>query len=268
MEITIGLLVIGIILFFLLRGGSRKKPSATKSASISEEERILNNNLPWLEERWALAQKEQDAGEVKSMPQWFFDEATERQMKKIQEMGLKISGGHPTKGQVSDIIGLFEPPEDNNIEILKFFKTSLKGMNQSKARHEVSKLLQDPEKMDRWRNRPASSMQKEFYRFFGIKVPQGLTHEMASKFINEYREKLGEEGETRINEWAAFEDIYEEINDPDFRDDHGLKSISISLYRSAIDELKSEGKTLTELADDPEIVIEKIIEIKPEIQKL
>jgi len=267
MEIVVGLLVVAFILYFLFGGSGKKKPTVAKTASISKEERILNANSPWMEERWAHARKERDAGEVKSVPQWFFDEVTERQMQRIQEMGLKISGGRPTKGEASDIIGLFEPAEDENIEILKFFKISLKGMNQSKVRYEVGELLQDPEKLESWKNRPASAMQKEFYRFFGVKVPQGLTHEIASKDIIEYRKKLDEEDETRMEEWDAFEDIYDEINDPDFREDYGLKSISISLYRSAIDKLKNEGKTITELSDDPDVVIDKLIEIKPEIQK-
>lgn len=267
MEIIVGLLVVAFILYFVFGGSGKKKPTAAKTASISREERILNVNSPWMEERWARARKERDTGKVESVPQWFFDEATDRQMQKLQEMGLKTSGGRPTKGEASDIIGLFEPAEDENIEILKFFKISLKGMNQSKARHEVGQLLRDPEKLESWNNRPASAMQKEFYRFFGIKMPQGLTHEVASKDINEYRNKLGEKDETRIEEWDAFEDIYDEINDPDFREDYDLKKISISLYRTAIDQLKKEGKTITELSDDPNVVIDKLIEIKPEIQK-
>lgn len=266
MEFIIGLLVVAFILYFLFSGSS-KKPSTAKSASIPKEERILNDNSSWMEERWALARKERDAGDIKSVPLWFFDEVTERQMQKIEEIGLKISGGRPTKGEASDIIGLFEPVEDENIEILKFFKISLKGMNQSKARYEVNKSLQYPEKLERWRNRPASVMQKEFYRFFGLKVPQGLTYKIATKDINEYRKKLDEEDEASMDEWDAFEDIYDEINDPDFREDYELKSINISLYRSAIDHLKNEGKTLKELSDDIDIVIDKIIEIKPEIQK-
>ena len=140
-------------------------------------------------------------------------------------------------------------------------------MNQSKARYEVSNLLNDPENQERWRNRPASAMQKEFYKFFGLKVPQGLTYETASNDISEYRKNLGEEDEAKMDEWDAYEDIYDEINDPDFREDYDLKKISISLYRLAIDQLKKEGKTLTELSDDPDMVVDKLLEIKPEIQK-
>ncbi len=266
MEIIVGLLVAAFVVYFLFSGGS-KKPTATKSSSIPKEERILNENSGWMDERWSLAQKERDAGEVKSVSQWFFDDVTERQLQKIEEIGLKISGGNPTKGEASDIIGLFEPVEEENRETLKFFKVSLKGMNQSKARYEVSKLLNDSDNLERWRNRPASAMQKEFYRFFMLKVPQGVTHEMASKDLNEYRKNLDEEYEPKMDEWDAYEDIYDEINDPDFREDYDLKKISISLYRSAVEQLKQEGRVLTELSDDLDAVVDKLLEIKPEIQK-
>ena len=268
MGILVGLLVVAIILYFLFGSSRKKKPSAAKPPSTPRGESIISANTPWMEERWALARKERDAGELKSVPQWFFDDVTERQMQKIQKMGLKISAGRPTKGEASDLIGLFEPAEDENIEILKFFKIPLKGMNQSKARYEVGKLLQDPERLEIWENRPASNMQKEFYRFFGIKIPQGLTHEMASKEIKDYKKKFDKENKQMMEEWESFEDIYYEINDPDFREGYDLKSISISLYRSAIEILKKEGKNLKEISDDIDILIDKIVEIKPEIQKL
>jgi hypothetical protein len=46
-----------------------------------------------------------------------------------------------------------------------------------------------------------------------------------------------------------------------------LKTISVSLYRSAIEEFKKDGKSLIELNDDLDSVVDKIIELKPEIQK-
>lgn len=199
MELVVGLLVLAVILY-LLFGGAGKKPNTAKPPYISEKEKILNENSGWMDERWALARKERDVGELRSVPRWFFDDVTEQQLQKIGEIGLKIGGGRPTKGEASDIIGLFEPVEVENIEILKFFKIPLKGMNQSRARHEVSKLFHNPGKLESWRNRPASPMQKEFYKFFALKTPQDLTHEVAARCINEYRKKLGQEDEAKMDE--------------------------------------------------------------------
>jgi len=94
-----------------------------------------------------------------------------------------------------------------------------------------------------------------------------LTYEQASLFIDDYSAKLSEEDETKLDEWEAYENIYDEINDPDFREDYELKKISLSLYRTAIDQLKKEGKSLTELNDNIDMVVDKIIELKQDIQK-
>jgi len=140
-------------------------------------------------------------------------------------------------------------------------------MNESKARFEVFKLFNDPSKIESWKNRPADIIQKEFFRFFGLKIPKGLTHEMASSEIKNYRKTFNVENEEKLDEWDNYESIYTEINDPGFREDYNLKNISMSIYRSAINDLKKEGKSLEELYDDQDIVIDKIIEIKPEIEK-
>tara|TARA_R110002073_G_scaffold301635_1_gene469070 strand:+ start:40 stop:843 length:804 start_codon:yes stop_codon:yes gene_type:complete len=266
MEVIVGLIIVALIIYFLFIGRSKKMKN-TKLSSIPKKEQILNANSGWMEERWALARNERDAGELKSIPIWFFDNATERQLQKIEEIGLKISVGQATKGEASDLIGLFEAVEEENKEILKFFRVSLKNMNQSKARYEVSKLFRDPEKLENWRNRPASQLQKEFYKFFELKFPHGLTLEGASKDIDKYRKELTKENKAKIDEWNAYENIYDEINDPDFLEDYDLKKINLSLYRSVIDQLQNEGKTLTELSDDIDIVIDKVIEVKPDIQK-
>jgi len=266
MELIIIVIVVLVVLYFLLsRGG--KKSAVKKTMSVPKEERILNENMAWLEEHWETARKERDMGELKSVAHWFFDEVTDRQLQKIEEIGLSIKRGRPTKGEASDIIGLFEPVEEEHEEILRFFKVPMKGMNQSRARYFSTKLLSVTENIEAWKKRPATLMQKEFYKFFNLKAPQGLTNEVAAKYIDEYTSRVAEEDESKLDEWEAYESIYDEINDPDYREDYEIKKISISLYRSAIEELKKEGQNLSKLSEDPDIVIKKIIQLKPEIQR-
>lgn len=140
-------------------------------------------------------------------------------------------------------------------------------MNQSRARYEVEKIFKNTDNLEKWQTRPASPMQKEFYKFFGIKAPQGITHEEASKYIREYLSNLSDIDESKVGEWDAYEELYDEINDPDYREDYELKKISLSLYKKAVDILKSKGKTIVELSENPEMVVDKIIETNPEIQK-
>ncbi len=250
----------------IVEGGKSTQISAS-GRKPNEEERIFNDNKSWLEERWTVAQKEREAGELKTVPHWFFDEATDRQLQKIEEMGLGTKDARPTKGEASDIIGLFSPAEEENEEILKFFKVPLRGINQSRSRHEVAKLLSDPKSLEAWKARPASQMQKEFYRYFNLKVSQRLTYEEASRSISDHEAKLSKEGGQGLDEWEAYTNIFDEINAPDFREDYEIKKVSISLYRSAIEQLKRDGRSLTELDDDIDLVVKKILEIKPETQK-
>jgi len=168
MELIIGLIILVIIIYFLF-ASQRGKGASVKSASISMEERILNENIEWLEERWIQAQKEREASEIESFPYWFFDDVTGRQLQRIRDIGLDIKGRRPTKGEASDIIGLFEPIEDENEEILKFFRVPLKVMNQYRARYEVGRLFEDSTNVQSWKNRRAEPMQKEFYRYFHLR---------------------------------------------------------------------------------------------------
>ena len=71
-------------------------------------------------------------------PQWFFEPATERQLVRLEREGLK--GITLTKGQASDLIGLSEPPDDADNEVLKFFGAPL-AENQTMARAGARELL-------------------------------------------------------------------------------------------------------------------------------
>ncbi|MGB5729487.1 MAG: hypothetical protein WBM52_19995, partial [Thiogranum sp.] len=185
-------------------------------------------------------------------------------LNRIDRIGLVFGEDLPTKGQASDIIGLFEPPDYGDRELLKFFKVPLREMTQTRAKYLVEQLLSDPDNASAWDNRPASTEQKGFYRYFNLKVPKGLTHEEdAQLFIREYRRKLTDED---WGDYVAYGSMHEEINDPDNREDYGIKRVNLSLYRAALDELKNEGKRPSEFEDDLSPFVEKIIQMQPDIK--
>lgn len=270
MKLIIGLIIVAYIIYKYVNISekSKVKVKPRESTSLSKQEKVLNENLlGWMEKRWEIANKERTEGNFEKVPNWFFDEATERQYTKLEEEGFNLKKGSLTKGQASDIIGLFEDAEEDSIEILRFFKIPLKGMSQSKARHTIGELFNDQGNLRKWETRPATPMQKEFYKFFGIKVSQGLTHNDAENNIKEIKSELFSKDREKLDEWEDYESLYDEINEPDFREDYDLKKISLSLYRSTIEQLKNEGKSLANLLDDTDLVVDKIIEIKPEIEK-
>jgi len=124
---------------------------------MSKPIKVVSENIEWLEEEWNKAWDEKESGELKTVPEWWFDDAYEHQLKKIDRMGLVFNGDLPTQGQASDIIGLFEPPDYGDREILKFFKVPLREMTQTRAKYLVEQLLSDPDNASAWDNRPAST---------------------------------------------------------------------------------------------------------------
>lgn len=269
-------LILGIVIVLAIMLFRAGRPTASPSSrattarrgarGMTEEEKIVEQNREWLAERWAKANEEKAKGNLITVPNWFFDDVTEPQLRRLGETGIEITKGRPTKGQASDLIGLFEPVEPECEDVLRFFKVSLRGMNQSHARHEVGSLLADPERRNAWVNRPATAIQLEFYRFVGERPPKGITHMEAASFQSKYISALPDD-DNLLDEWESYESIWDELNDRDMREYYEIKSVSLSLLRDAVGELRKEGKTLSELASSVDVVVDKIVELKPEIRK-
>ncbi len=238
-----------------------QSPSLIKTVP-SPGEKMMKENMAWLNERWTELQRQKDAGAELTGPTWFFDDVTERQMEKLGKLGVRLVSGRPSKGQASDLIGLFEEVEEENEEILRYFKIPLSSMNQSRARYEVSKLLADPQKKEQWENRPATSIQREFYRYFNLKLPKNLTAHQAEEYVKTYSDTVPED---QWDEWEAYETMYQEINEPEERESFEIKKVSLTMYRSAIEDLKKTGQKLTDM--DTHVVVEKLLEKNPNLQR-
>jgi hypothetical protein len=226
-----GVLVLILLLWFAFKtmaGGYSAGRSGADSPEASRPRRpaptdqdVLNANMGWLRERWNAVDAAKAAGKFDVFPKWFFDQVTERQLTRLQKMGVRVTAGELSKGTASDIIGLFEPMEDHTKDILKFFKVQLprENQNESRARFEVAKLLSDLANAQAWEQRSADAMQKEFLRHFGAKVPAKLRHEQASTLIREIREQ---KTAAEIDEWNDFESLCDELSDPEALRDYDL----------------------------------------------
>lgn len=284
MEVILAVLIGVVALFVIIRmaasgpGSKNRRPVRQKAGerdrpSPHTDQSILRSNTDWLKERWEEARRERDLGEYKLVGDWFFDKSTASQRRMLEHYDLRmydldLSIENLTKGEASDIIGLFLNPDEYEKQVLKFFDVSTKGISQTKARHVIAKILSNPANMDKWNERPASDMQKEFYRFFGITVPKGLTHGDAVQFIGEAEsEKEGADEQSRLQDWERYCELYNRINDPEFRGTHDIKKVSLAQYRAAVNALRNEGKTLKELSGQEDQIVDKLIEATPDIQK-
>lgn len=276
MVVVIGIILVLAVLYFVLSGSKSGKPQGqgvrppslkkpVKRSDAAASVALFNEHKAWLATRWAEANRLRDAGDLKTFSSWYFDEATERQLNKLTEKGLSLSGGQVSKGQASDVLGIFFPVEDADEEVLKFFKVPAKGLNQTTARAEVSKLRSDPEKAAAWAQRPAGPMQKEFYRFFGLKVPTGLTSAAADEFIGTHQKALESQ---QLDDWGSYQSIFDALSDKETCEDYNIKKPSVATVRTAIDALRQSGKSLSDLEDDFEAVVQKLIELKPELERM
>jgi hypothetical protein len=137
-----------VILYFISEWHKiSSKKSGIKNLTKAEGQKIIDDNIVWLKKRWDRVQKEKDSGELKTIKLWYFDEATDRQQTRIKRIGVDIGRAKITKGQASDIIGLFEPADSKDMEILKKHNVPLEGMNQTRAREHVAKIRNEPEKI-------------------------------------------------------------------------------------------------------------------------
>lgn len=116
-------------------------------------------------------------------------------------------------------------------------------------------------------NKPADPWQKECLKFFGLPVSKGLTTGQAAKMIAEHRTKLETEDKARLDEWDAYEEICNEFDDADFRASFELKKVSNKVLKDALDALKREGATMRSLAADIDTVVDKVITLKPDLEK-
>jgi len=221
---------------------------------------LWDKHRAWLMERWNRARTTKESGgRSREFPAWYFDESTDRQIDRLARSGLKLKREGLLKGEASGLIGLMEEPSDEDIEVLKFFKSATRDMNQTTARAEVAHLIADPQNKHRWETRPASKEQRDCIKFFATEVPKDMTHVDADALIDE----LSEANPDRASEWSNLIDIFWEFSDPDFRETVEIKRPSRQLIQQAIDELIAEGKSLATL--EAEAVADRIISKQPDL---
>ena len=225
----------------------------------------LEENMSWLEVRWDEADTTPDGEKPTTVPDWFFEPATNRQIEKLEELGIQVRSKDLNKGRASDLIGLFYPYDDEDREKLKHFKIPLKGLNQSKARHELAKIPQATMRQEGWKDRPASVLDREYLKFFKLSIPKGLTKRQAADLRDQHQSDLPDDQQSRLDDWEHFESLYEDFQDREFRNDYELRAIGLKDFKAATLALLKEGNKFQDLGSD--MVAEKLVELNPALEK-
>ena len=156
------LLVVIVLVVLWLFGSNDRTKKTTRSAAprgqavAQAKQAWLADVAEWLPQRWDRSAEELASGNLVEFQRWYFDDVTERQQAKladIEELDVFKIPGKLTKGQASDLIGLFEEPDDGDLQVMKFFKVPARGVSQTKARMEVARLFMDPTNRNAWEKR-------------------------------------------------------------------------------------------------------------------
>ena len=158
-EGLIAVLVLLILLPVWIGHRSRRQADASLEARALEAmhaaKAIVDDNQGWLHERWLRADAAQAGGDHREFPSWYFDPVTPPQLERIQGLHLQVHGGDLTKGAASDLIGLFEPVEEKDAEVCRFFHVEIPAQlrNETRGRMEATRLLADPANAAAWESR-------------------------------------------------------------------------------------------------------------------
>ena len=168
-----GLLLVAAIAILLLRRSSASPQTSSPQQPTSQTANAVldgptaarhtpkrENEEGWLRDRWKLAKEQEESGSHDGMfPDWYFDQATESQLDRLDLLDVLCDRSALTKGQASDLIGMFEPPGSGEVAILEFFGVSTQGWKRTRVRHEIAKIFRDPANIKAWEERPAAAGQ-------------------------------------------------------------------------------------------------------------
>ena len=124
----------------------------------------------------------------------------------------------------------------------------------------------DRKSAPRQKRRTPSPIQREFYHYFNLKAPNGLSFEEALSVIGDFKDRLSRDDPHKLDEWDTYVKLYSEINKPGVRKTYRIKKVSFSAYRAAIKQLKEEGQVGADPKDSRDMVVKKIIAMAPRLK--
>jgi hypothetical protein len=222
---------------------------------------VYDANRDLLQERWRMAGISAHATRELELPPWYYDEAEEWQVEQLVRYQLPLDVDSLTRGQAGDVMGLFLAPGEDEVEVLRQLGDPVAGLSLTAARHRVAKLLTDPDQRSTWQALPILPVQREFFRFAGEPVPAGLSAAAARLLITE---RLAS-SETLARDWARFLQVYDDVNARS--EEYQIRQPELARVGQAVDVLRrDQGRTMTQLARNPHLVVDKLLDLDPELE--
>lgn len=149
--------------------------------------------------------------------------------------------------------------------LYQFFKVpNYKNLCQTDARVTLHKIFSDPENVEKWTNRPATSVQKDQIRFFGDTVPRRLKYTDAEKIIDE----LVEADEDRLDQWDDLLQAYEDLVDPELRKPYSIRKFSLKQFCDVLGDVESAGQDVSQILqdEDDDVFYKELVKKYPKLE--
>lgn len=215
----------------------------------------------------AIARAERAKPSPEKSEEWRNDPATQKQLDYIESLGGRIPSLGLTKGEASSIIDGLQPADENDLKVIRFFKMPTRGLRHKTAKDLAESLLSNADNRARWGARPPSSEVREFFTFFGEKLPAGINHDDALAMKQSKVKELVKSDPDKIAEWNSYSAILDNLSDPDYREGYDIKKPSASLVKRVMAQLLAEGWTYERMLDEEEEFMERLIEADPSIER-
>lgn len=290
MYLVIGLILIAVVYFYFSRKKKTKAPSPNNQNSVKVQFSANNQSssnsqgsgksfLPPMPTGYQIFAKNLPVAGIQHRK----DEALKFAKSSNQELNLQREPSNEFDSNAIKLIGLSGSnqyfigylPKELSAQIIgtgmfenvkaRLGRIYISNNDFLDIQYQVIGPKVDKKKFDEFlSNQPADSSQKDYFQFFAMPIPKGLTSGQAEQTISEHRNTSKPEEQDK---WEGYVNIFEEFDDKDFRDGYDLKKVSNTVLMEAINQLKAQGKTYKYLSDNIDEVAEKIIELKPDLEK-
>ena len=223
-----------------------------------ETEALLPSELlDWLEQYWR-----EQSGQIGR--KWFIRSRSE-QHEALNAAGLGSLGDATvlTRSQANDLVSMTRPAEEDDLELLAFFQIEERYPNALVVGHRAATYRLDAQAMAAWAARPATPIQKEGLRFFGIKASKGIAANEAASLLDEKERVLFTAGKhAEWNRWSQYAKAWKALHRRDVWDRYELKKPAIGKLRETLLGLSISGM---EDWHELDVIAQRLVELHPEL---
>ncbi|MDD5299818.1 MAG: HIRAN domain-containing protein [Gallionella sp.] len=136
-------------------------------------------------------------------------------------------------------------------------------------RFQIIGLKENKKQFDAFsKNKPADIRQKAFLKFFNLPIPRGLTTGQAKQTITKYVEQLEAQDPLKLKEYEVYKTILGDFDNIDYREVNEIKKPSKATLNEALDQLRQEGHSYSQLLQYDYLIVDRLIKINPSLKRI